>query len=73
MYEMIRDNLNIKEETEEEIRDLYKTHRILHEGDYVESLVNGLEGIVHRRGANHLICVTENGVMWRSFLTDINF
>ena len=38
----------------------------------VESLSNGLVGKVHRRGANHLICITENGIMFKSFIDDVH-
>ena len=54
-----------------DIRELYATGQIFLEGDIVESLVSGLSGRIHRRGANHLICVTEDGVMFKSFLGDV--
>ena len=53
------------------IRDMYKQGDLFREGDMVESLINGLHGRVHRRGANHLICVTEDGIMFKSFLEDV--
>ncbi len=56
---------------EQEIRDLYHTNQIYLVGEVVESLTTGLVGEVHRRGANHLICVTEEGVMFKNFLTDV--
>jgi nicotinic acid mononucleotide adenylyltransferase len=54
-----------------DIRELYATGQIFLEGDVVESLVSGLQGRIHRRGANHLICVTEDGIMFKNFLTDV--
>ena len=56
---------------EQEIRDLYHTNQIYLVGEVVESLTTGLVGEVHRRGANHLICVTEEGIMFKNFLTDV--
>ena len=40
-------------------------------GTIVESLSNGLRGIIKRRGANYLICVTEDGIMFKSWLRDV--
>ena len=31
-------------------------------GDVVENLNTGLVGKITRRGTNHIICVTENGI-----------
>ena len=56
---------------EDTIRDLYHTNQIYLVGEWVESLTTGLVGEVHRRGANHLICVTEEGVMFKNFLLDV--
>jgi hypothetical protein len=54
-----------------DVRELYATGQIFLEGEVVESLVHGLRGEIHRRGANHLIVVTEDGVMFKSFLSDV--
>ena len=56
----------------EVLREKYATGRIFNTGDVVESLTNGLVGRVHRRGANHLICVTEDGIMFKSFIHDVH-
>lgn len=56
----------------ETLREKYATGRIFNRGDMVESLTNGLIGQVHRRGANHLICVTEDGIMFKSFIHDVH-
>ena len=39
--------------------------------DWVEHLPTGLVGRVHRCGSNHLICVTEDNVMFKSFIHDV--
>ena len=54
-----------------DIRELYATGQIFLEGDLVESRLTCMQGRIHRRGANHLICVTEEGLMFKSFLTDV--
>ena len=40
-------------------------------GDLVESQTTGLIGEIHRCGANHLIVVTEDGIMFKSFIHDV--
>ena len=56
----------------ETLREKYATGRLFNRGDVVESLTSGLIGQVHRRGANHLICVTEDGIMFKSFIHDVH-
>ena len=53
------------------IRELYVNEKFYQPGDIVESLTTGLIGEVHRCGANHVICVTEDGVMFKNFIYDI--
>ena len=53
------------------IREQYVAGDLFKVGDLVESLTSGLRGRVHRCGANHLICVTENGIMFKSFAPDL--
>jgi len=53
------------------INERYREGDLYEIGDVVESLVNGLVGEVHRCGANHLIVVTEDGVMFKSFVSDV--
>ena len=55
----------------EHIRDLYLEGRLYTRGDMVESLSSGLIGEVHRCGTNHLICVTEDGIMFKNFIHDV--
>ena len=53
------------------IREIYSEGNLFRVGDLVESLSSGLRGRVHRCGANHLIVVTEDGVMFKNFIHDI--
>ena len=57
--------------TEQELREKYIAKEIFNEGDTVESLINGMVGKIIRRGTNHLICVTENDVMFKSWIKDV--
>ena len=54
------------------IREVYSEGELFRVGDLVESLSSGLCGRVHRCGANHLIVVTEGGVMFKNFVHDVH-
>ena len=54
------------------LREKYYNKEIFKRGDIVESLHTGLRGKVTRRGANHLICVTETGIMFKSWIKDVS-
>ena len=60
-----------EEYTPEELQNLYRDGSLYHVGDVVESLTTGLRGEIHRCGANHLICVSEDGIMFKSFIHDV--
>jgi hypothetical protein len=57
--------------SESELREKYIAGEIFKEGDIVESIVNGMIGTIIRRGANHLICVTEDEEMFKSWIKDV--
>ena len=54
-------------------REYYTNGRLFKTGDIVESLSNGMVGRVHRCGANHLIVVTDDGLMFKSFIHDVQY
>lgn len=58
---------------QEIIREMYREGELYQVGDLVESLSSGLIGRVHRCGTNHLICVTEDGIMFKNFIHDVQF
>ena len=60
-----------EEYTYEELRDLYADGSLYQVGDIVESLTTGLIGEIYRCGANHLICVSDDGIMFKSFIHDV--
>ena len=53
------------------LRDNYISGRIFNLGDIVESLNTGLIGTIVRRGTNHLICVTQENYMFKSWIRDV--
>lgn len=53
------------------LRENYVSGRIFNNGDIVENLNTGLIGEVMRRGTNYLICVTEEGYMFKSWIKDV--
>ena len=58
---------------QELIREMYRDGALYQVGDIVESLSSGLIGRVHRCGTNHLICVTEDGIMFKNFIHDVHY
>ena len=53
------------------LRENYINRKIFRIGDIVENLNTGLVGEIIRRGTNHLICVTEDGLMFKSWIRDV--
>jgi hypothetical protein len=53
------------------LRDNYISGNIFNLGDIVESLHTGLIGEIIRRGTNHLICVTKENYMFKSWIKDV--
>ena len=53
------------------LRDNYVSGNIFNLGDVVESLHTGLIGEIVRRGTNHLICVTKENYMFKSWIKDV--
>lgn len=53
------------------LRENYVFGHLYKVGSKVESCNTGLKGEVIRSGANHLICVTEDGIMFKSWIKDV--
>jgi len=53
------------------LRENYLSKKIYNIGDIVENINNGLVGRIIRRGANHLICVSEERIMFKSWIRDV--
>lgn len=77
----LRESMNIKEgyslwEISPELdwkslRESYINKQIFRVGTLVENCNTGLRGNIIRSGANHLICVTEDGIMFKSWIKDV--
>lgn len=53
------------------LREEYKQHRIYPVGCLVENLNTGITGRIIRRGTNYVICLANEGVVFKSWITDI--
>ena len=80
LFNNVRKSMNVKESYLWEIapkldpdtlREEYRNGNILNLGDMVENINTGLHGEVIRRGTNYVICVCENGIMFKSWLKDL--
>jgi len=84
LFDTVRQSMNVKEMKEfwniweiapkydlENLRESYVAKKIFNIGDKVENLNTGMIGRIIRRGANHLICVAENNIMFKSWVKDL--
>ena len=55
----------------QEVIEQYRQGNLFQVGDVVESLTTGMVGRIHHCGANHLICVTDNGIMFKDFVYEV--
>ena len=82
LFKKIRTAMNIKEGWNlweiapkfdwKGLRENYVSEKIYRVGQMVENMNNGLVGRIIRRGANHLICVTEDKIMFKSWIKDVS-
>ena len=82
LFKKIRKAMNIKEGWSlweiapkfdwQGLRENYIGEKIFRVGQLVENMNNGLVGRIIRRGANHLICVTEDKIMFKSWIKDVS-
>ena len=84
LFDTVRQSMNVKDMKEfwniweiapkydlENLRESYVAKKIFNIGDRVENLNTGLMGRIIRRGANYLICVAENNIMFKSWVKDL--
>jgi hypothetical protein len=81
LFDDVKKSLKVNEDTEvwklepmldyNALRWNYKNEGLYEVDTFVENLNTGLVGKIIRRGANYLICVTESGVMFKSWLKDV--
>ena len=82
LFNTVRASMGINEEwgiwemapkfDQQTLRENYVSKAIFKIGEIVENLNTGLIGKIVRRGANHLICVTEDNIMFKSWIRDVN-
>ena len=82
LYNTVRKNMGIDEEFEtweiapkldwKNLRENYVTGKIFQVGKIVENMNTGIIGNIIRTGTNYVICVTEAGEMFKSWIHDIN-
>lgn len=82
LYATLRSSMNIKEGFNmweispkfdwRGLRENYVTDQIYNIGDLVENDNSGLIGRIIRRGTNYLICVTEENIMFKSWIKDVS-
>ena len=53
------------------LRENYIADKVFQLGTLVENLNTGFVGRIIRRGTNHLICVTEDNLMFKSWIKDV--
>ena len=81
LFDNLRTSMNIKEGWNlweiapkfdwTNLRENYIADRIFQIGSLVENLNTGLVGRIIRRGTNYLICVTEDQIMFKSWIKDV--
>lgn len=81
LYNTLRSAMNIKEGWNLweiapkfdwlNLRENYIQEKIYQIGQLVENLNTGLVGKIIRRGTNYLICVTEDNIMFKSWIKDV--
>ena len=84
LFDAVRSGMKIKKKAEVKemweiapkcdpkgLRDHYVSGDIFNLGDIVENLNTGLIGEIVRRGTNHLICVTKENYMFKSWIRDV--
>jgi len=81
LFNILRGSMNVKEDYEiweiapkfdyQTLRENYISESIFRIGQLVENLNTGLVGRIIRRGTNYLICVTEAGQMFKSWIKDL--
>ena len=81
LFQKIRSAMNIKEGWNmweiapkfdwKNLRENYVSKRIYRIGQFVENVNTGLVGRIIRRGTSYLICVTEDDIMFKSWIKDV--
>ena len=81
LFDNVRKSMNIKEGWNlweiapkfdwKNLRENYVSKKVFNIGETVQNINTGLIGRIIRRGTSYLICVTEDKIMFKSWLKDI--
>ena len=81
LFDTVRNTMGINEEWGiwemapkfdlDTLRENYVSKAIFGIGELVENMNTGMVGRIIRRGANHLICVTEDKIMFKAWIKDV--
>ena len=78
IFDMVRMSMGVAEDWQiapkfnyQVLRENYINNNIFKIGQLVENLNTGLVGRIIRRGTNYLICVTEDKIMFKSWIKDV--
>ena len=81
LFQKIRSAMNIKEGWNmweiapkfdwQNLRENYVNNKIFRIGQFVENVNTGMVGKIIRRGTSYLICVTEDNMMFKSWIKDV--
>ena len=81
LFDNVRKSMNIKEGWNlweiapkfdwKNLRENYVSKKIFNIGETVQNINTGLIGRIIRRGTSYLICVTEDRIMFKSWLKDV--
>ena len=81
LFDTVRNTMGINEEWGiwemapkfdlDTLRENYVSKAIFGIGELVENMNTGMIGRIIRRGANHLICVTEDKIMFKAWIKDV--
>ena len=82
LFQKIRSAMNIKEGWNmweiapkfdwQNLRENYVNNKIFRIGQFVENVNTGMVGKIIRRGTSYLICVTEDNMMFKSWIKDVS-
>jgi hypothetical protein len=70
IVELPENDIDASEFDAEDIREHYITGEIFKEGSLVEQISTGTIGTIMRRGTNYLICLTDEGTLFKPWITD---
>ena len=82
LFDNVRKSMNIKEGWSlweiapkfdwKNLRENYVSKKVFNIGETVQNINTGLIGRIIRRGTSYLICVTEDRIMFKSWLKDVS-